>query len=255
MKNGINKIISLSVLVIALAFGVIYSNLNNNINERASSDTKLYVSPSSQDLHINDNFTSQIGMDSGVNKVTGIDLVIKFDPKMLQVSEVKPTTEIANFSSIIKNEIDNSTGKIRYVAFTFDKNLAVSGNLKVLNINGHIPQTAQIGSSEIKIDSTSLVSATGEGQNVLLEALSGTVKVVEKANEPNSCGGTCGSNFNCQSNLYCYQGYCRNPSCSDKTDCNCAAATTPPTPKTIVKTVTKTVVVTVVQTPTSAPKG
>lgn len=47
--------------------------------------------------------------------------------------------------------------------------------------------------------------------------------------EPNSCGGTCGSNYNCKANLYCYKGYCRNPLCSYKTDCNCTTATISPT--------------------------
>lgn len=47
---------------------------------------------------------------------------------------------------------------------------------------------------------------------------------------PNSCGGTCDGNTNCQSGLYCYQGFCRNPSCPAETDCTCvSAATTTPT--------------------------
>lgn len=49
--------------------------------------------------------------------------------------------------------------------------------------------------------------------------------------EPNSCGGTCGSNYNCKANLYCYQGYCRSPLCSSDTDCNCSNATAAPTAK------------------------
>lgn len=56
--------------------------------------------------------------------------------------------------------------------------------------------------------------------------------------DPNSCNGTCGSNYNCQSGLFCYQGYCRNPSCQSETSCGCASpqvlsATAPPVlPKT-----------------------
>lgn len=50
---------------------------------------------------------------------------------------------------------------------------------------------------------------------------------------PNSCGGTCGSNFNCASNLICYQGFCRNPSCTASTNCVCSGTpgptATPPT--------------------------
>jgi protein-disulfide isomerase len=56
--------------------------------------------------------------------------------------------------------------------------------------------------------------------------------------EPNGCGGTCGSNYNCKANFYCYQGFCRNPICSDDTDCNCSSdATAKPTVKPTTKAV------------------
>lgn len=54
-------------------------------------------------------------------------------------------------------------------------------------------------------------------------ATSGTGGYVE--GEPNSCGGTCGSNYNCKANLYCYQGFCRNPICSTESDCDCSNIT------------------------------
>ncbi len=47
--------------------------------------------------------------------------------------------------------------------------------------------------------------------------------------EPNSCGGTCGSNSNCGTDFYCYNGYCRNPSCPANQDCNCSSPTPTPT--------------------------
>ena len=52
---------------------------------------------------------------------------------------------------------------------------------------------------------------------------------------PNYCGGTCGSNFNCQANYYCYQGFCRNPVCPSDSNCDCVATpikTTTAKPKT-----------------------
>ena len=56
----------------------------------------------------------------------------------------------------------------------------------------------------------------------------------EGPGEPNDCGGTCGSNSNCKSSLFCFEGICRNPSCSAEEDCTCAAGGTPtPTSKTI----------------------
>lgn len=38
---------------------------------------------------------------------------------------------------------------------------------------------------------------------------------------PNACNGSCGSNLNCQSSYICYQGFCRNPSCTTDADCIC----------------------------------
>lgn len=84
--------------------------------------------------------------------------------------------------------------------------------------------------------------------------------VKEKAADDGSnyCGGTCGSNFNCQPNLYCYKGFCRNPICSDDTDCTCAIATPTATaslqPKTTIKP-TATASATVAPTITPEPKG
>jgi uncharacterized repeat protein (TIGR01451 family)/LPXTG-motif cell wall-anchored protein len=46
---------------------------------------------------------------------------------------------------------------------------------------------------------------------------------------PNYCNGTCGSNNNCQGGYFCYNGYCRNPSCANETSCGCPGATPTPT--------------------------
>ena len=47
--------------------------------------------------------------------------------------------------------------------------------------------------------------------------------------EPNSCNGTCGSNFNCKGEFFCYQGFCRNPTCPGDKTCACTTATVAPT--------------------------
>lgn len=46
----------------------------------------------------------------------------------------------------------------------------------------------------------------------------------------NSCGGTCGSNYNCNAGLYCKNGYCRNPFCDWESDCSCKGPTATPSP-------------------------
>jgi mannan endo-1,4-beta-mannosidase len=41
----------------------------------------------------------------------------------------------------------------------------------------------------------------------------------------NSCNGVCGSNSNCESGLYCYSGFCRNPLCASDATCGCSSVT------------------------------
>lgn len=48
--------------------------------------------------------------------------------------------------------------------------------------------------------------------------------------EPNSCGGTCGSNYNCASGYFCYQGFCRESRCPTEEDCTCDEVAQAPTP-------------------------
>lgn len=80
---------------------------------------------------------------------------------------------------------------------------------------------------------------------------------------PNFCGGTCGSNVNCQANLYCYtkggetQGFCRNPICSTDTDCTCDPETTKPTQSPTIGNTkqTSTPIMTPRPTTTTVPKG
>ena len=47
---------------------------------------------------------------------------------------------------------------------------------------------------------------------------------------PNPCNGTCGSHYNCQSGLFCNQGFCRNPFCPSDSKCTCLISNTSETP-------------------------
>lgn len=70
--------------------------------------------------------------------------------------------------------------------------------------------------------------------------------------EPNFCGGTCGSNYNCQANFFCFEGFCRNPICADDSDCVCNLNTPTATSSSLVKATTKP---SIKPTPTVIPKG
>jgi protein-disulfide isomerase len=74
--------------------------------------------------------------------------------------------------------------------------------------------------------------------------------------EPNSCGGTCGSHYNCAANYFCYEGFCRRPECRERTDCNCAGTPTPTSKsKFRVRATATPAVVYLTANPKSTPKG
>ncbi|MEK7168586.1 MAG: cohesin domain-containing protein [Patescibacteria group bacterium] len=249
VKNSLNNIIALSVLTIALVAGLTLIKSPQNIEKKAAPETKLFITPSFQEINLGKNFTTIITLDSGENKVTGIDLQLSYDPNQLKVDEIKQTSEISSFNTVVKNEIDSSFGKLRYSAFTFDKTKAITGKLNILTIYGSVPSSSSEGSYEITIDEPSIVIAVDEGQNVLTESGAGTIKIIP--GEPNSCGGTCGSNDNCKSNYFCFEGFCRNPVCPSDKSCGCTVTTTA-TAKATTKPVSNVIRT---KTPSPRPKG
>lgn len=89
-------------------------------------------------------------------------------------------------------------------------------------------------------DGTITLAIWGNPASVSFDSFTGQVTLVgdigptptptstPTAGEPNTCGGTCGSNANCGNGLFCYQGYCRNYLCATASNCVCASPT--PTP-------------------------
>ena len=77
----------------------------------------------------------------------------------------------------------------------------------------------------------------------------------------NACGGTCGSIYNCDVNLYCYiangetSGYCRNPDCPSSLTCGCPTPRpgSTPSPKTTVKATPTPTATTPTPTSTATP--
>ncbi len=228
-----------------LSVGLLIKN-RTNIREHAAAATTLSISPENQEAERGSDATFSVRMDTGENKVIGIDVQINFDPSAIQIGSIKRGVGVDTLNNTIKNNFDNSAGTIMYTIFTLDKNQAVSGsNIEVLQINAKVTADATFGNHLLAFDSSSAVSATSESQNVLTGTVPGNLAVLEATPEPtststptsapgqpNSCGGTCGSNTNCQSNLVCDQGFCRNPSCLGSSDCSCSATATPTPTKT-----------------------
>lgn len=262
--NMSSKKLGLTGLLIALLvalplFVFSFTNMNFDIREKAAPSTTLLISPNYQDLNPSQDFNLTVGIDSGENVVTGIDVELVFDPKIMQVTEIIPTTAIANLNNIIKKEIDNTNGKLRFATFTSNNSNGIKGNFAILNLTSKTLDSAINGNYKVSFTNLTTVAAVGEGVNVVNNLTEGNINIVSPVGGlPNSCGGTCGSNDNCQANFFCFQGYCRNPSCPTHLDCNCTVAQTA-TPKPTNKPTAKPVVIktTLKPSPTviSDPKG
>jgi hypothetical protein len=82
---------------------------------------------------------------------------------------------------------------------------------------------------EVTVNSCQQVTVTLTQETATPSPIPTATATVTSTTTPNGCGGTCGSNSNCETGLYCYNGYCRNPSCPAETDCTCESQTPQPT--------------------------
>lgn len=249
-----NKTLLGLIAIIFLVFSILLGSLTlrnkQNIAEKASGSSKLYISPSTLNVSKNEDLNVSVKIDTNSDQVTGIDLVLNFDNKFIHINSIEAGSDISGFSNVFINDIDNSQGVINFSAFTIDKSLAIKGSdLEILKINASIIPSS--GNTIISFDPTSAVSATNESSSVLTDTSSLSLTIIAPTlaptasplptsapGEPNSCGGTCGSDSNCKSSYTCYKGYCRNPNCTWSNNCGCTDATSAPTPKVTNKPVT-----------------
>lgn len=177
-------IIGAIVLIASIVAGILLVKNNQDIRERAAPATSLSIKPTTQTKDKMQDFNLQVVMDTGVNKVTGLDLDITFDPNAFSVTSITKGADVANFSQEIRNNIDNTMGKITYSAFTLDSAKAVTGsNIIVLNILGKVKDTATAQTYKFQFSQTTAVSGSGEGQNVLTLASPANVTVRAAAGE------------------------------------------------------------------------
>lgn len=234
-KTGsILGIIFLSLLILAIFAGLKLLKTQKQVKVGAAPASTMYISPSSQSTTPGSEFDFLVKIDTGENKITGADVVVNFDTDAFEVLSLSKGSNISSFENSISENFNNDTGQIFYTNFTLDKSKAVSGSaIEVLKVRVKAKSTSILASYSFEIDPTSAASAVSESTNVISKRENGEVKIEAPTGgiigEPNSCGGTCGSNYNCKGDLFCYQGYCRNPQCANSSDCKCSSATNKPT--------------------------
>ncbi len=176
------KIIWTSIGIIALVGGIVAGLLlvqkQQDIREKAAPATSLSVTPGSQSKTPGQTFTQSVVMDTGANQVSGVQFEINFDPQAVEVTGIQKGSGIASLDQEIKNEINNTTGRISYSAFTLNSSNWVNGQgLSALTITAKVKDSASSGTYQTGFAGTTAVSASGEGQNVVTGTTPGTLTV------------------------------------------------------------------------------
>ena len=142
-KKIILIVIGVLVLIAGIAVGVLLVQQNQSIKEKAAPATNLSIIPSTQTKAGGESVAFNVVMDTGENQITALDLVISFDPQVLQIVSIAKGGALSDFSNELVNSIDNVGGNINYSNSTIDKSKAVNGsNLTILTISGKVKSDA-----------------------------------------------------------------------------------------------------------------
>lgn len=203
----------------------------------ATAAPRLFFDPSPVTLPNGVDTEIKLQIDAESNSVFGADAVINFPSADITITSVTNGGFFSDFSYA------PSSGKLEIHAFfssAYDSKTG-AGTLAVITVKGNKTTGAGqmnftcTGSGETEILRSS------DGQNILSCSSLSTLILsygsssgsnngtTSDPNATNSCGGTCGSNYNCNSGLYCYSGFCRNPDCPTSLTCGCTATVKPTT--------------------------
>lgn len=200
---------------------------------RTEAASRLYFDPASATAVQGTDFQINVQIDTSGASVFGADATITFPADGMVVKSVTNGGFFTDFSyaqssgqlelhGFFSNlyQTKSGTGTLATVTFTALKNTGTDTAGFVCSATG--------SSTEI-IDSNGKNILSCNSLNQL--TLNYSSEQTSNQNGPtNACDGTCGSNYNCNSGLFCYQGFCRNPFCSSSTNCQCPTATPTPNP-------------------------
>ncbi len=198
---------------------------------QASAAPQLYFDPSPTSVANGSDVTINLRINTDTANVFGADAVVNFPSSDLNLKSVTNGGFFSDFT------FAQSSGKIEihgYFSTAFDSKSG-SGNLANIILTGK----KDSGSGTLTFtcsgngNDTEIIDSNGNNILSCNNINQDVISYGSTQGEPNSCGGTCGSNYNCQANYFCYQGFCRNPICQTSVDCSCKtpAPTTKPTPK------------------------
>lgn len=166
-RKSLIGIIGFFVLFAGIIAGTYLVSQNQDFREKAAPATTVYISPANQSKDVGDTFNVSVNMDTGSNQVTGVDIRLKYNPSLIEVTSIQKGLGITVLDTPINNLIDNNTGKISYAIFTVNKANAITGSgVEILKVSGKIKAGAS-GTASIAFDAGTIISGVSEGQNVI----------------------------------------------------------------------------------------
>lgn len=161
MKKLVLIITSL-LLLLAVAITVYLVKQKQELRSRAAPATTLSLEPAAITKNVNEEFNTNIVINTGGNTIVSVDLVLNFNPQILEATGISLGSFLTGATEIQKN-INNQTGKIIYSFYVQSLNAkSGTGTLAVVSLKGKNSGTGTLG-----FDSQTTVGALQEGQNVL----------------------------------------------------------------------------------------
>ena len=193
---------------------------------------RIFFDPSSKSTTASTQFDINININTDSQDTFGAEAVISYSGNDLEVKSISNGGFFPDFNSAFDSskiviraysssplDYKNGSGIVAKITFLAKTTTATTASFVCEGTSD-----SQILSST----GTNILSCSSLNQfSLAITTSSGGDDINNNPStaEPNYCGGTCGSNSNCQSGLYCYIGFCRNPSCPSKTDCSCTSLT------------------------------
>jgi len=172
-----------SIILIGLVALVLFNLMFGSIVQAATQNSSISVSPSSVEVSHGDTFTIKIKVEPGGAEIYGAQYYLYFNPTLLKATSQSQGTFLSQngaTTAVIRNEINNSVGKIEYGESRMGAEHGVTNPGVLASITFEVIGTS--GTSELKL--SDVILSDPEGDPVETTINSGTVVV--KGEQPPS---------------------------------------------------------------------
>ncbi len=175
MKKKILAVVILLVMLASIPVAVYLVKKRQEIQLRAAPATVLSLIPAAEAYDTGETFTVNVSIDTGENLVVSADIVLSYDPTILEAQSVVLGSFLPNANEI-NNIVNNDTGKITYSFYTMQENAQQGeGIIASISFKG-----IAAGTSSVIFDETqSAIGGINESQNVLADTVLGSYLIAE----------------------------------------------------------------------------